>query len=352
MANFFKKLLQGFQNGWIGLLSLTVLLILLWGTFAPVGTLTWWLDGGADDLEERASRFLNRAELGDELGDESSSAAADANESSPSLCYIVFLTGVGDFSGNELASGEELFLDRLEQEQPHCTMVRDVFPYSAANQDIGGQDIFAYLWDVVEEADGWLELTRYLLEFRNFWRLAISADNRYGQVYNRAIALSILEKMDEQKSIPLNLSEPIQLILMGTSGGAQVGLAATPYLNEWLNTDIVVISFGGVFDGQDGFDSAMQVYHFRGEEDWIESLAGIVFPSRWLWTFRSPFNRARDEGRYIAITSGPHEHDGDRGYFGKEMMEDSDKTYLDRMFEEVMDLPIWQKVMERTEQPS
>jgi hypothetical protein len=339
MGNFLSKLFQGFQNGWIGLLSFTVILILLWGTFAPVGTLTWWLDGGADEFEQRARRILENDE-------ESGEGAADADNPDQPFCYIVFLTGVGDFTGDELASGEEEFLDRLEQEQSDCVMVRDVFPYSAANQDIGGQDFFAYLWDLVENADGWLESTRYVLQIRNLWRLAISADGRYGKVYNRGIALSMLEKMHEQRSIPVNSDETIQLVVMGTSGGAQVGLAATPYLNEWLTADIYMISFGGVFDGQDGFDATHQVYHFRGEEDWVENIGGVVFPSRWLWTFRSPFNRARDEGRYTAITSGPHEHDGDRGYFGEETIEGSDQTYLDLMFEEVMDLSIWQKIEE------
>ncbi|PSB11643.1 hypothetical protein C7B76_23050 [filamentous cyanobacterium CCP2] len=330
MSNLLRKLLQGFQNGWLGLLSFSAILILLWGTLAPVGTMVWWLDGGAEDFEERARRILFEDE------------PAAENATIP-LCYIVFLTGVGDFSADELASGEEIFLDRLEQAQPDCVMVRDVFPYSAANQNIGGQEIFAFLWDIAEDADGWLEATRYLLQFRNLWRLAISADDRYGQVYNRAIALSIVEQMNQQNPVPPNADEPIQLILMGTSGGAQVGLAAVPYLNNWLNVDITVLSFGGVFDGQDGFDAADRVYHFRGEEDWVENIGGIVFPSRWAWTFRSPFNRARNEGRYIAIISGPHEHDGDRGYFGEAAIEGKEKTYLDLMFEQVMELPLWQE---------
>ncbi|MBE9167635.1 hypothetical protein IQ238_08940 [Pleurocapsales cyanobacterium LEGE 06147] len=58
------------------------------------------------------------------------------------------------------------------------------------------------MWRVTEKADGWLELTQYLLEFRNVWRMAISADDRYGRIYNPAIALSIMERMEQQQSIP------------------------------------------------------------------------------------------------------------------------------------------------------
>ncbi|WP_416670677.1 hypothetical protein [Egbenema bharatensis] len=327
MANFLRKLFQGLHNGWLGLLSFTVFLILAWGTLAPVGTMVWWLDSEDEDFGEQARWILSEDD-------------AEAVDTEPT-CYIVFLTGVGDFSADNLASGEEIFLDRLEQAQPHCVMVRDVFPYSAANQNIGGQEVFAFLWEIAENADGWLEATRYLLQIRNLWRLAISADNRYGQIYNPALALSILEQMNKQHSVPSHSDEPIQLILMGTSGGAQVGLSATPYLKDWLNAEITLLSFGGVFDGQEGFDAAEQVYHFRGEADWVENLGGILFPSRWLWNFGSSFNQARDEGRYTAIISGPHEHDGDRGYFGEDPIENSDETYLDRMFEEMMELPIW-----------
>lgn len=35
-----------------------------------------------------------------------------------------------------------------------------------------------------------------------------------------------------------------------------------------------------------------------------------------------------------------------RGYFGEDDIEGSDQTDLDRTFEEVMNLPIWQKVEE------
>lgn len=327
-----RKLFSWLRNGGFTLILFAVALVLLWGTFAPVGTLVWWLDGGRDKLERRSKEIealLNR----------DSNSEEDAAENS---CYIIFLTGIGDVSGEELSSGEEEFIDRLEQEQPQCVIVSDVFPYSAANQDVGGQQIFEFLWRVTEKAEGWLELTQYLLEFRNVWRMAISADDRYGRIYNPAIAVSIVERMEQQQSIPSSSQEPIKLILMGKSGGTQVALGAAPYLDEWLNADIYVISFGGVFDGNEGFDAVNHVYHLRGDRDWTENIGGIVFPSRWLWTVGSPYNRARREGRYTAYDSGPHQHSGDEGYFGQEIAED-DKTYVELTIEQVNQLPIWQE---------
>jgi hypothetical protein len=332
MLNWFSKVLLWMRNGGFQLLIFAGFLLLIWGTFAPVGTVVWWLDRGAEKLEIRTRRLSQRFNY-----DQSDSDVPEA----ASHCYIVFLTGVGDTSADQLSSGEEAFLDSLEEQQPQCLTVRNVFPYSAGNQDIAGQQIFAFLENVAERADGWLELTQYLLELRNVWRMAISADNRYGFVYNQAIALSIAEQMENKQPIPSSPEEPIQLILMGTSGGVQVALAAAPYVNEWLPVEITIVSFGGVFDGNEGFDVAQHIYHFRGERDFIEKIGGIVFPARWRWTIGSPYNRARRQERYTVHSSGNHQHHGDEGYFGQEVAEEDGTTYLQLTLQQMEKLPIW-----------
>ncbi len=278
----------------------------------------WWIETGEEELEKRAREIFKR--------NSSARPDSDTPEADSGRCYIVFLTGVGDVSALQLASGEEKFLDLLEQDHPYCMIVRNVFPYSAANQDIGGQQVFEFLWEVAEEAEGWLELTQYVLEIRNVWRLAISADNRYGSVYNRGIALTIAEQMQKQQPFSNSPTQPIKLIIMGTSGGAQVALGAVPYLEQLLPVQITVVSFGGVFDGNEGFDVAEHVYHFRGERDWIENIGGIVFPSRWRWTVGSSYNRARSQDRYTVLSSGPHEHEGDEGYFGEDAAREDGTT--------------------------
>ncbi|MBE9167634.1 hypothetical protein IQ238_08935 [Pleurocapsales cyanobacterium LEGE 06147] len=66
--------------------------MLVWGTFAPVGTLIWWLDGGKDKLERRSK------EIEALLNSDSTSEDTAAGNS----CYIIFLTGIGDVSGDFL----------------------------------------------------------------------------------------------------------------------------------------------------------------------------------------------------------------------------------------------------------
>ncbi|MBD0335149.1 MAG: hypothetical protein ICV62_06655 [Cyanobacteria bacterium Co-bin13] len=349
MIRFLGQLLRWLGHGGFGLLLFAAGLLLIWGTLAPVGTLTWWLEGGANEVEEKVRQLTGRTE--DDLDSDEdtgptpeSGPATDmdgALAASPEVsCYIVFLTGVGDTTAEELSSGEEKFLDQLDQEQESCVALSDVFPYSAANSDVGGQRIFEYLQGVAEEAEGWFELSNYLLRIRNLWRMALSADNRYGLAYNRGIALEILEQMNQQQALPSDPNEPIRLILIGTSGGVQVALAASPYLDRWLPMDITIVSMGGVFDGDEGFKTVEHFYHFRGEDDWVENIGAIIFPYRWRWTFLSPFNRARRQGRYSLVDSGPHEHDGDRGYFGEESV-NGEQAYYELSVELVNQLPIW-----------
>lgn len=309
------------------LLMFASFLLLAWGTFAPISTLIWWLDGGAEKLETEIQQLRQRL------------ANPSAEQEGPT-CYVAFLTGVGDFSANELADGEDAFLDQLAQDHPGCVFVRNVFPYSASNQDVGGQEVFEFLWRLSQQIDEGFDPGKILLRIRNTWRFAISADDRYGSVYNRGIALAILEQMDNQQPIAVSEDEPIQLILIGTSGGAQVALGAAPYLQQTLPVEITVVSFGGVFSGTKGFNAADQVYHFRGKEDWVENLGGILFSSRWLWTWGSPYHRARRQGRYRAYLSGPHEHDGPQGYFGLAPVDD-DTTYVDLSVQQINQLPIW-----------
>ncbi|WP_373538825.1 hypothetical protein [Chamaesiphon sp.] len=135
------KLLSLLRSGSFKLLLFIGFLVLLWGSTAPVGTLVWWLDRGQEKLESQSQKLKG-------LLKKSSPPKQGAK-----TCYIVFLTGVGDLSANDLSAGETAFLDRLKQDRPQCVIVRDVFPYSVANEDVGGQQVFAFLQDISDRAN-------------------------------------------------------------------------------------------------------------------------------------------------------------------------------------------------------
>jgi hypothetical protein len=323
--------LQWLQGSSFKLLLLVGGLLLVWGTLAPVGTIVWWLNQSAESLGLKKNSPKKILESG-----ESASGAHTAKIN----CYIIYLPGVGDFSADQLTPGEELFLDRLAQLQPGCVTVRNVFPYSVANKDLAGERLLAPLWRAAETADGWLENADILIKIRNLWRFAISADDRYSPIYSYGIADTIVDRMNAVHPISLN-QKPLKVILIGTSGGVQVALGAVPYLHQWLNNpQIVVVSAGGDFDGDTGFDNVDAMYHLQGKRDWVEDLSRIVFPSRWRWTVGSPFNQARRQGRYTTVISGPHTHDGKEGYFGLAIARPN-QTYVELTLQTVNQLPIW-----------
>ena len=325
MLRILVKLIFWLRGGSLKLLTIALLILLVWGTLSPVGTLIWWADEGVQLLGLKTNPKVI-----------SISPTTSISKSSQLNCYIVFLPGVGDFSANQLTSGEELFLDSLVAAHPNCIAVSDVFPYSAANESLGGKRVLAPLWNFADRAQGWLAISNVVIKIRNLWRFAISADPRYGPIYNQGIATAIIKRMNAQQPIP----EKPQIILLGTSGGVQVALGAADYLKRNLEADIAVVSLGGVFAGTNGFKVSDRVYHLHGEFDWVENIGAVVFPSRWRWSVASPFNQARLQNRYTVASSGAHAHDGAEGYFG-EHLNNKGVTYVDLTLQQVNQLPIW-----------
>ncbi|PIG90485.1 hypothetical protein [Gloeocapsopsis sp. IPPAS B-1203] len=300
-------------------------LLMLWGMLAPLSTIVWWLNQTAESLnlaEEEKPDVLRKASI-------TSTSAIN--------CYIVFLPGVGNFSPDQITPGEKYFIYQLAQRHSQCVVVRDVFPYSVFNQDLGSQELLTPLWEASKESDGILR--NVLVQVRNLWRFAISADDRYGPIYNLSIAHTIVDRMNA--AYPIAQSDrPINLILISTSGGTQVALGATAHLNEWINARLTVVSIGGTFEGRAGFNDAEHVYHLQGDRDWIADLSRVVFPARWSWTVGSPVNQARRQGRYTVCIIGSYEHSGAEGYFGNEISPHG-IPYVKQTIEQVDQLPIW-----------
>lgn len=330
MLKLIGQILLRLRDGTLKLLILTGIILLAWGTLSPVGTLVWWANKSENiGLKKNRSKSLPSAQ-----------GIPAIAKSSKINCYIVFLPGVGDFSANQLTPGEEFFLNRLIQLHPNCVAVPDVFPYSAANESLGGRRLFAPVWRFAEQADGWFKEADILIKIRNLWRFAISVDDRYGPIYNQGIASAIIDRMNAAHPIPQNSSQPLKIILIGTSGGAQVALGASPDLERWLHPQIQVVSVGGVFSGQDGFNATQHVYHLQGDRDWVEDIGRIIFPSRWPWTVGSPFNQALRQGKFTVQTIGSQAHDGATGYFGEKQVKPN-ITYVDLTVRSVNQLPMW-----------
>ena len=330
MLKIIERILLWLRGETLKLLIFAGILLIVWGITAPVGTLSWWLSTGTQalglDINPTPDLIKNNFNLKN---------TGDKN------CYIIFLPGVGDFSANELTPGEEIFLDNLAKLHAQCAIVDDVFPYSAANESLGAQRFLAPVWRFASKGQGWLKNADVLIKIRNLWRFAISADSRYGSVYNLGIANAIAERMNAASPINTTSEQPMKIILIGTSGGAQVSLGASEYLDKWLNTRLILVSVGGSFDGETGFNKVEKVYHLRGSRDWVEDVTKIIFADRWFWMVNSPFIQAVRQGRYQVVETGSHTHDGVNGYFSIETVDSTQTTYVGLLLDIVNQLPIW-----------
>ncbi|MCU0548236.1 MAG: hypothetical protein MUC48_02700 [Leptolyngbya sp. Prado105] len=300
--------------------------LVLWGMLAPVTTIVWWLNQTAESLgleqedEEKPDVLLQSAAV---------------SPVSKIDCYLVFLPGVGNFSSDEITEGERQFVDQLAARHSNCVAVRDVFPYSVANLGLD-EGFSSAVWQTAKDSES---LAYALIQIRNLWRFAISADDRYGPVYNLSIAHTIVDRMNAAHRIARS-DRPINLILLSTSGGTQVALGAAPHLNHWINARVTVVSIGGDFDGRAGFNEVDHVYHLWGDRDWITQLPRVVFPARWRIVSGSPVNQARQQERYTVCNIGDQEHSGSEGYFG-DAIAFNQTSHLQHTIDQVNQLPIW-----------
>ena len=144
-----------------------------------------------------------------------------------------------------------------------------------------------------------------IINLRNVMIVAVSADPRYGPMYNFGIAYVMYKSLVANGYQP---DEGVPVSLIGYSGGAQMACGAAPYLKEAIGAPIDVISLGGVISGDDPLLQLRRLYHLVGDKDMIERIGPAMFPSRWKIMVRSYWNVAKRLGVLMEISLGPVGH--------------------------------------------
>ncbi|MGF1647824.1 MAG: hypothetical protein ACFCVF_13015 [Kineosporiaceae bacterium] len=267
---------------------------------APLESLGWWAGwfGRRDELE----RDIEVARQGSRRP--SSTSGNDG--------WVVFLSGIGAISGTELLATEAEFLRLLDRRLPRVTVVTDVFPYAAGGDGLTGRRAFARLWRLLSRMRlrGGHVLVN-LVNLRNLFQVLVSADSRYGPVFNYGTSRQVLLGLLRAGYRP---EDRRPVFLLGSSGGGQIAIGAVPFLEETLGAPVEVISLGGVMSSDPGLRAVDHLAHIHGSLDSIQALGGRVFPSRWPTSPRSEWNRALREGRIEKIGVGPLRHQGTGGY--------------------------------------
>ena len=203
--------------------GLALLVFLFAGVLSPFEALGWWAGWYGDD-------------------ENVSSVQAPPVEAER---FVVFLSGINSVSGETFAEREVAFLEQLNRElaDSGAVLVDDIFPYSVTERALTGRRVFSWFWRwALRTKISGAGLARFLINIRNLWQVAVSADSRYGPIYNQGSASMILNGL-QRHGYTLESGVPVTLI--GYSGGGQVAVGAAPHLKTVVRAPVSVISLGG-----------------------------------------------------------------------------------------------------------
>ncbi|HIK43852.1 MAG TPA: CAAX protease [Leptolyngbyaceae cyanobacterium M65_K2018_010] len=272
---------------WIGVVALIVA-----GLLAPLETLGWW----AGWYEDEVNTTIKAGEL-------ATPAPADQTFSR----YVVYLDGIGKSTFEYLPDIEE-FLDTLAPTLPDdVALVRGIMPYSVMNAPLDEDRPLAFLWryaDKLRFANP-ASLLGLLVNIRNVLIVGVSADKRYGPLYNQGMAQVVYNGL-VKNGYQLGSGTPVTFI--GYSGGGQMSCASAPYLKRALGAPIDVISLGGVISANVNALQLEHLYHLVGDKDVVEGIGPKMFPGRWPVFPLSYWNRAKRRGKITIIPMGPVGH--------------------------------------------
>lgn len=321
---WYKELPGLFQ--WIfDLVWIAVIAIVFAGILAPLETLGWWAGWFGDSLDTSATGAIT-----------TSAFTTDAATASKQVSrYVVYLDGICQ-SGEEYTPDVEDFLTALKPALPReVELVQGLMMYSVLNRPLDEDRPLAFVWRLADKMrwNNPAAILGLMLNLRNVFIVAVSADKRYGPIYNQGIAQVIYDGLLERGYQP---GSGTPLTLIGYSGGGEMSVACAPYLKQALGAPIDVISLGGVMSANNNILKLEQLYHVIGQKDLVERIGPIIFPGRWKIFFLSYWNRAKRRGNITIIDAGPVGHQVPGGYMDPKAVLPDGRTNLQQTIEIIL----------------
>ncbi|HEY9872998.1 MAG TPA: hypothetical protein V6D12_06165 [Candidatus Obscuribacterales bacterium] len=250
--------------------------------------------------------------------------------------YVIYLDGIAQAESQYFPDVEE-FLSQLAAVLPDdILIIKGLMSYSAINRPLTKDRLLSFFWRLADElqtskSTGILgALIGATINIRNTLIVAVSADQRYGPIYNQGTAQVMYNSLITYGYQP-NSGVPITLI--GYSGGGQIAMGAAPYLKRALAAPIEVISISGVLSGNINALELEHLYHLVGDKDPVEREGPIFFPKRWKILFLSYWNRAKRRGKISLISLGPVGHNAAGGPFDANKFLPDGRSFLQQTVE-------------------
>jgi hypothetical protein len=221
--------------------------------------------------------------------------------------YVIYLDGISQ-SSSQYTPDVETFLDALEPELPAgMRLLRGIMAYSVVNRPLDDDPMYARFWKLIERlrAGAKTAIIGMFINIRNVMIVAVSADKRYGPLYNLGIAQVIY---DDLLACGYQKHSGIPITMIGYSGGGQMCAETAPLLKSALGAPIEIISLAGVMTGTAPFLKIDNIHHLFGSKDIVEPFGPIMFSSRWKIARTSNWNRAMRHGKISITHLGPVGH--------------------------------------------
>jgi hypothetical protein len=308
------------------LLTGLVVLILVSAAFAPLESLGWYAGWQTDaDVPDPAAGGADHA------------PRPPAAAPPPAAHYLVYLSGIGAIAADSVPQGERPFIAGLATRLPNTRVVADVFPYAMGNRGLNGQRFFAGMWRWVERRRlrNPTATAAQVVNLRNAFQVAVSADQRYGPVYNLGVAQAVRARLVEH-GYPLGRGVPVTLL--GWSGGGQIAIGAASFLRKQLGGPISVISLGGLLSDDPGIERVEHLWHLYGTKDVVSPLGKYAYAGRWRLYPNSAWNRAVASGKVAFIELGPFTHNTAGDYFDARATLPDGRSHLQKSLDTVAEV--------------
>ena len=234
-------------------LLLALLAILAAAAIAvPISVLVWWA-GWTRRADPTPPASETRADgagvAGASPSDAVFAAAGAAPAPAPAGPILVYFSGVGDISDAYQSRYEDELLEAVAERVRGLVAITDIFGFSVDNLSMTSQRRLGWFWrwvhDVRTRKDRPFKRAGLLINLRNILHISVSADSRYGPVYNYGVAEMVLQSL-VRHGYRLGSGAPVALL--GFSGGGQIALATAGIVQRTLHAPVQVITMGGIMN--------------------------------------------------------------------------------------------------------
>lgn len=306
----------------LGVVGLVVGAVFVFAATSCAETIAWWTGRGHNRAAPSSLIVVPRPSPDTTIADQ----------------YIIYLSGVGRNSGEEVPAKEAQFLDLVEKGVPGSVIVRDVFPYSPSSTPLTEHRLMKRLWTGIPKLarrNRRFMILYHIIYFRNLLQVCASRDRDYGSPFAYGLAKEMIKGLLRYGYRP---EHPRPVTILCISGGGQLSQATAPYLRKWLGFKVRVVSVGSVLADDPGTEDLEEIVHLSGSKDLTQYVGRVLGYTGWPIFPNSAWNRFVTAGHFRSIPVGPMKHMGLGDYFSRTAKLPDGTTHVQKTAEVVIGL--------------